>query len=94
MKRFFDITRFPGFAVFVLAGIAIVIVAFASYNLLHIGMANLRYIGEHGWLALQTGALIQFLQILGYGVVSLFFYLVFKVCESELVARYQRWKDK
>ena len=71
MKRMFDISRYPGIAVFVLAGLSIVIVTFASYNLVQQGMANLRYIGEFGWLALQTGALVQLLQLLAYGAVAL-----------------------
>lgn len=93
MKRLFDITRYPGIVAFMLAGISIVIVAFASYNLLQMGMANLRFIGEHGWFALQSGGLIQFLQILVLGVISLFFFIVFKICESDLMARYRHWKD-
>ena len=94
MKRMFDISRYPGIAVFVLAGLSIVIVTFASYNLVQQGMANLRYIGEFGWLALQTGALVQLLQLLAYGAVALFFFILFKICESELVIRYRNWKDR
>jgi len=94
MKRFLDISRYPGIIVFMLAGVSIVIVAFATVNLLQMSMANLRYIGEHGWLALQSGALIQLLQLLIFGAVALFFFVVFKICESELVIRYRNWKDR
>lgn len=94
MKRVFDITRYPVLAIFALAGISIVIVAYTSYNLLHLSMQNFRYIGEHGWLALQSGALVQLLQIIGYGVMSLAFFMVFKLCEAELVLRYRRWIGK
>ncbi|UYV37303.1 hypothetical protein N4R57_20525 [Rhodobacteraceae bacterium D3-12] len=91
MRRFLDITRYPVLVIFTLAGVSIVIVAYTSFNLLHLSMQNFRYIGENGWLALQSGALIQLLQIIAYGVVSLFFFMVFKLCEAEMVLRYRRW---
>ena len=94
MKRLFQISRYPGLLIFLLAAISVVIVAFLTYNLLHMGMANLHFIQQHGWLALRSGGLMQLIQILAYGVVSLFFFIVFKVCESELVIRYRRWQDR
>ena len=103
MKRFFQVSRYPAVLVFVLAGFSAVIVAYASFNLLTISMANLHFIQAHGWLALRSGALIQLLgigaliQLLGiafYGVIALASFLIFKICESELVLRYRRWQDR
>ena len=94
MKRLFQISRYPSVLVFLLAGVSVVVFAFQTYNLLQMGMANLRYIREHGLLALQTGALIQLLQLMFFGAIALFFFLVFKVCESELVIRYRRWMER
>ena len=94
MKRLSQISNYPAILVFLLAGIAITIVGFATFNLLQMGMANLRFIGEHGWLALRLGGFVQLLQLLGYGVVALFFFILFKVCESELVIRYRNWMNR
>jgi ABC-type multidrug transport system permease subunit len=38
-------------------------------------------------MALRDGAFQQLLELIGYGYVSLFFYLLFKACERVLVAR-------
>ena len=94
MKRLLNITRYPSLVIFFVAGASIMIVAFASYNLLQLGMANLRFVGEHGWQAIENGALLQMLQILGYGAVSLSSFIVFKICESELVQRARRWMNR
>ena len=94
MKRLFQVSRYPAVLVFVLAGFSAVIVAYASFNLLTISMANLHFIQAHGWLALRSGALIQLLGIAFYGVIALAFFLIFKICESELVLRYRRWQDR
>ena len=94
MKRLFQVSRYPAVLVFLLAGLSAVIVAYASFNLLTISMANLHFIQAHGWLALRSGALIQLLGIAFYGVIALAFFLIFKICESELVLRYRRWQDR
>ncbi|MDQ2090319.1 hypothetical protein [Marimonas arenosa] len=94
MKRVLRISSWPGILVFALAGVSIVIVGFFTYNLLQMSMANLRFLREHGWLAIEVGGLLQFLQLLIYGVVALFFFILFKICESELVIRYRRWQDR
>ncbi|MEZ5714547.1 MAG: hypothetical protein R3D85_04895 [Paracoccaceae bacterium] len=94
MKRVLRISRYPAALVFVLAGLSAVVVAFASYNLLAVSMANLHFLREHGWTAIRFGALWQLFEIVAYGVLALVFFLLFKICESELVLRYRRWQDR
>lgn len=94
MKRLLKISRYPGILVFLMAGIAAIIVAYASLNLLNASMANLHFLREHGWLAVTSGGLVQLLVIILNGAIALLFFLVFKVCESELVLRYRRWQDR
>ncbi|WP_324752893.1 hypothetical protein [Roseovarius sp. Pro17] len=94
MKRLFQISRYPGIAVFAIAGLSLVIFGFATYNLLHLSMANLAFIRKHGWLAVEQGALVQLLQILVLGAAALAFFVLFKICESELVIRYRNWQDR
>ena len=40
-----------------------------------------------GAMVIEDGALLQLLQLLGYGYLSLAFYLLFKACEHILVIR-------
>ena len=94
MKRLFQVSRYPAIIVFALAGVSAAIVAYASYNLLTVSMANLHFIQKHGWIALTSGALLQLFEIALYGVIVLAFFLIFKICESELVLRYRRWQDR
>ena len=91
MKRFFDITRYPGLFIFVLAGVSLAVVACATYNLLNLSMANLAFLRKHGLVALTSGGLVQFVQIVLSGIVALAFFLLYKICESELILRYRRW---
>lgn len=94
MKRFLRISHYPSALVFVLAGISAVIVAYTTYNLLGVSMANLHFLREYGWTAVRFGALWQLFEIMAYGTLALIFFLLFKICESELVLRYRRWQDR
>ena len=94
MKRLFTISGYPALFVFTLAGVSLAVVGYATYNLLSLSMANLDFLREHGWLAVTSGGLVQFLEILLSGTVALAFFLLFKICESELIARYRRWQDR
>lgn len=89
-----NLTRWPALAVIGLAGLSAVALAFISVNLFAIAMANLDFIQRHGLVALREGALVQLLQLTGTGLVALTCYLVFKICEAELVFRYFRWAGR
>lgn len=91
MKRLFDISLYPALFVFALAGVALAVVAYASFNLVDMSMANLSFLRRHGLVAVTSGGLVQFLEILVTATVALTFFLIYKVCESELVQRYRRW---
>ncbi|MEZ5720870.1 MAG: hypothetical protein R3D59_03820 [Paracoccaceae bacterium] len=94
MKRLFDITRYPALLIFVFAGVALVVVAYASFNLLSMSMANLDFLRRDGLVAVTSGGLVQFLEILVTATVALAFFLIYKICESELVIRYRRWLQR
>ncbi len=94
MKRLLDISGHGVLFVFVLAGVSLAVVGYATVNLLTLSMANLNFLREHGLAAVMTGGLVQTLQILLSGTVALVFFLVYKICESELIARYRRWQDR
>jgi hypothetical protein len=74
---------------FLVMGASGMALAWMSFNLLHLAMENTRFIGMHGLVALLEGGLRQIIEIMIYGILSLVSYLVFKVCEVELVARWR-----
>lgn len=80
---------YPAFAVFLAMGGFVAALAVNSYSLLQFGLANYRYISKFGWLALMEGGLVQLLEISLTGLVSLGFYLGFKVCEVDLMTRWR-----
>ena len=94
MKRLFDISGHSALFIFALAGVSLVVVSYATYNLLNVSMANLSFLREHGWEAVMSGGLVQLLEIVASGTVALAFFLIFKICESELLARYRRWQKR
>lgn len=82
------------FTVLVIAGILTVIFAYATLNLFQMSMANIGFIREYGWIAVMEGALWQLAQIILSAAVALLSYVGFKICESELVRRYQNWQNR
>ena len=88
------LNRYPVVAVLLIAAALTVIFAYATLNLFQMSMANTRFLREYGWLAVQEGALLQLLQIIGSGIVAMVAYIGFKICESELVRRYNNWQSR
>jgi len=86
--------RYPVILILLIAGILIIIFAYATLNLFQTAMANVRFLREFGWLAVQEGGLIQLAQILMNGIIAMLSYIGFKLCESELVQRYQKWQNR
>ena len=85
------LTNWPSIAVFSLAGLAMVVFAFASVNLFTSAMASASFIGEHGLEAIRHGALWQVLELVFSGSVALAMWVSFKICEHILVDRYLAW---
>ncbi len=94
VKRWLSLSRWHVLAVFMLAGIFGILLAFSSFNLFTIGMANLDFLRVHGWVAVMEGGLWQLAGIALNGAFALVCYLGFKFCETELSMRYHRWQDR
>lgn len=88
------ITRWPTLFVFVLAGGAAALFAFVTVNLFGQAMANRDFIREFGWVAIENGALWQIAELTLWGAMALICWIVFKVCEQEISARYIGWARK
>jgi len=90
----FNLTRWPSFLVFLLAGCGAATFAFVTVNLFTEAMASLTFLREFGPEAIRHGALLQVLELTAWGVVSLFCWLVFKICEQILEDRYLEWAGR
>ncbi|SHH73806.1 hypothetical protein [Marivita hallyeonensis] len=90
----FNVTRWPWPLVFLFAGVIFASFAFMTVNLFSQAMASLRFLREFGTEAVRHGALWQVGELTIWGALSLSCWLAFKVCEGELMGRYQRWSKR
>ena len=72
---------------FILAGLSFLLFGVFSLNLVYLLKSNIEFFFAYGIVAIEDGALLQLVELLGYGYVSLAFYLLFKACEHILVVR-------
>lgn len=86
-----NVARWPSLAVFLVAGLAAACFAFMTVNLFSQAMESVRFLKSYGIEAVRHGALLQVLQLCAWGALSLACWLTFKVCEGELISRYQAW---
>ena len=91
MRRVLDVTRWPAVAVFALAGMMLVTFAYVTVSLFTQTMANLRFLTAYGWRAVMDGGLVQLAGLVVSGAAALCCYLVYKICEGDLIGRYYRW---
>ena len=94
MKALLKLSRYHWTIVFLAAGVFAIGLAYSSYNLFHLSMANISFIRRFGWTAIMEGAILQTLQILIGGCFALLFFFAFKVCELELLTRFKEWQDR
>ena len=88
------LNRYPALAILLIAGVLAIVFAYATVNLLQMAIANLRFLREFGAMAVMEGALWQLASIVASAFVALISYMGFKICESELVARYRAWQSR
>ena len=69
---------------FIVLGLSFFIFGAGTVNLGLLFMANSRLLSEHGWQAVMDGALLQLLQLVSTGYLSMGAYVVFKACEHRL----------
>ena len=64
----------------------------ASVNLVTQFSANLNYMLEYGWIAVEEDGLLQLAQLVGTTYVAVAFYFLFKTCEHALVQRMAHYR--
>lgn len=90
----FRLTSWPTLALFVLAGCAGALLAFATVNLFSQATANIGFIREHGLEAIRYGALLQLFELIVMGAVALLCWITFKICEQILEDRFLTWSQR
>ncbi|MBL8473432.1 MAG: hypothetical protein KF778_00840 [Rhodocyclaceae bacterium] len=75
---------------FILMGVAFFAFGVASLNLIVTIRANLELFYDHGIMVFGDGGGQQLLELLGYGYLSMAFYIAAKACEKLLVDRLTR----
>lgn len=91
MRHWSDLARFHWSVLILGMALASVSIAWNSFDLLMLSMANLQFLETFGWMAVTHGGLVQSALIVGQALVVLFSYLAFKGIEVELM---QRWRAK
>ncbi len=69
---------------FVVMGLSFLAFGAGTLNLIYLFQANARFIAEQGWRAVMDGALLQLVELVVTGTVSMAAYVVFKTCEHRL----------
>ena len=90
MKRWLILQNWHIAALIAAMGLSAVFLAWTSFNLFGMAMANVKFIREYGAMALADGGFTQFIEISFDAFVSLLTFLLFKGCETEIV---KRWRD-
>lgn len=73
-----------------LLGTCATVVAWISFGLINLAMANFDFLTRYGVMAVREGGLLQLLEIGAKACVVLAAYLLFKAVETELI---HRWRD-
>lgn len=72
---------------FILMGVSFFVFGVLSLNLIYVLKSNIELILDYGSMVLAEGAGRQFLELVGYGYLSLVFFMAFKWLEHILLAR-------
>jgi hypothetical protein len=81
MQRFlYAMFNGPIWRAVLLMGVFAGLSAITSYNLVILFIANLTFISQYGVMALREGGLLQLVELIVYGYLSIGFYILFKGC--------------
>ena len=80
----------PAWLTFLAMGVFAGLFALTSFNLLELFMANFQFVTAYGVMALREGGIVQALELIVYGYLSLGFYVLFKGCLYGLLGRFQK----
>jgi hypothetical protein len=90
MRRWFMLSEYHWATLLLILGLSATLVAWVSFGLINIAMANYGFLSRHGLMGLREGGLLQVIEILAKAALVLGAYLVFKATETELIHRWRK----
>ena len=91
MGRWLRLSSYHWLALMLAMALAATVLAWLSFGLVNLAMANAAFLTRYGLLAIREGGLWQTVEIGGQAFLALLAYLVFKATETELI---HRWRGK
>jgi hypothetical protein len=70
---------------FLLTGVSFLLFGVMTVNIFVLLKANLDLYLTYGRMVIADGALLQLVELIGFGYLSMLFYVLFKACEHVLV---------
>jgi hypothetical protein len=89
MRRWLLLSEYHWAVLLLLLGLCATVVAWISFGLINLAMANFDFVTRYGVLALREGGFLQMLEIGVKGAVVLAAYFLFKAVETELIYRWR-----
>jgi hypothetical protein len=89
MRRWLFLSAYHWAVLLVALGICAALVAFFSFELINLAVANFDFLSRHRLMAVREGGLVQLLGILARASFVLIAYLMFKAIETELIIRWR-----
>lgn len=89
MRRWLCLSEYHWTVLLVALGISAAVVAWISFGLINLAMANIDFLSRHGLMAVREGGLFQLMGIGLRACGALLAYLLFKAIETELIYRWR-----
>jgi len=83
--RLIDVLWKRRWLTFLLMGLFFLLFGAMTVNIFVLLKANIDLYLDYGTMVIADGALLQLAELIGYGYLSLLFYVLFKACEHILV---------
>ena len=84
--RLIDVLWKHRWLTFLLMGLFFLLFGAMTVNIFVLLKANIDLFLDYGTMVIADGALLQLAELIGYGYLSMLFYVLFKACEHILVA--------
>lgn len=89
MRRWMSPARYHWLVLLMVLALCALVLAWVSFGLLNMAMANAAFLRAYGLMAVMEGGLVQLVQIAAQALVAMLAYLGFKGIETELIHRWR-----
>lgn len=89
MGHWLRLSSYHWFVLLIAMAASAAVLAWLSFGLINLAMANVNFLTRHGLLAIREGGLWQLTAIGAKAGVALAAYLLFKAIETELIYRWR-----